>query len=628
MADSPLYAPIDCYGAIGNTRSVALVGPGASIDWCCLPHLDSPSVFAAILDARRGGRFRIQLASSPPSEPSYVPDTNVLRTRSRDDHGVLEVLDFMPVEHPIDGRCEPVLDPAIHRMVRCTAGTANVVVEWAPRLAYATQRTSIARTAAGFVARAGDDRLGLGGVGDDARIEEAEDGAPFVCARMRLAEGEERHVVTRWGDASPETGSRGAGVLQRTLEAWRRWLGDAHQRVCRDWAEPWEREITRSELALKLLCIDSGAIAAASTTSLPETIGGVRNWDYRYAWLRDAGMTSQALVSLGHVREASRFLGWVESIAERRPDKRLRLQIMYGVRGQETLEEEELAHLEGYRGSRPVRIGNEAAGQRQHDIYGEVMDAAFELVRSRVGLHPSLPPMLTEIADAACRTWRDPDSGIWEIRGPERHYTHSKVLSWVCLDRAIRLAKRGVLHGDVPRWRRCRDEVFQTIMDQAWSERAGAFVQSFGAEDLDASNLLMPIHELLPCHHPRVQKTIHRTLEHLTVDGLVYRYRCDDHLPGEEGAFVLTSFWLVDALALSGRVDDACTHFERLVKRLGPLGLFSEQIDPRDGAFLGNHPQAFSHLGVINSALYIAHALGNRLPKPPLLGTPESEERD
>lgn len=616
--------PLSAYGAIGNLRTIALVGANGSVDWCCLPHLAAPSVFAALLDERRGGRFVVAPVSASLGELAYVEDTNVLCTRWRTERGVLRVMDFMPILGPLDEEAPPRARSELHRLVVCESGEVEVGVEWTPRLNYARGRTCVERTPGGYLARQGSSLLSLSGLPQGHTPQGGRE-EPSVHVRIRLSAGERMALVTRW-EAGPYHGTliSTERALEQTVACWRAWLHKARACSGREWARPWEPLVTRSELALKLLTLaDTGAIAAAATTSLPETIGGVRNWDYRYVWIRDAAFTAQALVSLGHQREATRFLRWSEEVADIHGQDDKRLQIMYGLHGEAELPEEELPHLAGYRGSRPVRIGNGAAKQVQHDIYGELLTAAYEVVRNGHPLAPSQRRFLAALADETCQRWSEPDSGIWEMRKGPRHYTHSKLMCWAALDRALRLARQGVLEGDVARWRRECERIREVVLREGYNEERGTFVQSFNSRELDASSVLIPLQELLPCEDPRVQRTLDATLAHLTEGGFVRRYVTDDGLPGEEGAFGLTTFWLVDALALSGRREEAERIFEGMARSASPLGLYTEQLDPPTGALLGNMPQAFTHLGLINSALYLAHARGEELPVPPLLGTAE-----
>ncbi len=620
------YLPIEDYAAIGNLRTAALVGRSGSIDWACLPHFDSPSVFGAIVDVERGGHFRL----APPGgsrgevrgEQRYVGETNVLETRFDTDRGRLRVTDFMPLSGNIDGRGGSRAPTEIHRLVDAEGGSPAVEIEWSPRLDYGRTATRIERTPHGLVAADGQRRLYLRGLPPDAEIERGPDGGARTT--LRLDEGRRLALVTSW-DGQPEHEGLSAAeeALHETLATWRRWVakehGDRH-----DWAGEWAPLVVRSELALKLTVFaESGGIVAAPTTSLPEWIGGVRNWDYRYTWIRDASLTAQALSAVGHVREAVDFLDWVERVAQAHDAAGRAVQIMYGIHGEKELPESELEHLEGYRRSRPVRIGNGAAPQRQLDVYGELLDGAYELARAGIELDEDVRRFLGWLADEACAAVDLKDSGIWEMRGPEQHFVHSKLLVWVGLDRALHLARRGWISGGTDRWRETRERARQLILERGYNTEVGAFTQHFETTALDASSLLIPLHELLPFDDARVQGTIDRTLEQLTEEGLVYRYRADDGLSGEEGAFVLCTFWLIDVLAMSGRRDEAHDLFERLCRRANHVGLLSEQIDPRSGAFLGNFPQAFSHIGLINSALYLAHAQGRGTPQLAPLGSDE-----
>lgn len=622
------YEPIAGYGAIGNLRTVALIARTGSIDWCCFPHLDRPSVFAALLDARRGGRFRVAPAGVRRGQQRYVEHTNVLETFFDADGARLTVTDLMPLRGTIDGRDGSEAPAEIHRLLHCEGGEVEVEVEWAPRFDYARAAPRIHAVDGGWVAEAVGAagrpvRLALGGVQTG---EVVDDGAgPALRARLRLRGGERAVLVTRWDSGFAGTGiDASMGWLRETRDTWRAWVRTATDPAAREWAGSWLPLVTRSELALKLLThADTGAIAAAPTTSLPETIGGVRNWDYRFCWIRDASLTAQALIALGHEREASDFLLWAERAAQACARDDWRLQIMYGLHGETELDELELPHLEGYRGSRPVRIGNGAAKQLQLDVYGELLNSAYELVRRGVELDDSLRGFLAGVADHACLDWSRPDYGLWEVRRGASHFTYSKLMVWLALERAVHLAGRVGLAGDVERWRTTAEQVRAQILEHGFDPQLGAFVQAFGARDLDAANLLLPLYELLPYDDPRVQGTIDATLRELTVEGLVYRYRADDGLPGEEGAFGLCTFWLVDALALSGRLDEAWEVFEGIARRANPLGLFAEQFDVGTGEFLGNFPQAFTHIGLINSRLYLAWAEGVRPPGPPPLGTAE-----
>ncbi|MFL5580421.1 MAG: glycoside hydrolase family 15 protein, partial [Gemmatimonadaceae bacterium] len=609
------YIRIADHAAIGNLLTVALVGRDGAVDWCCLPELDSPSVFASILDSESGGCFRVApvVGDAPPvlGEQRYLPHTNVVETIFTIGSARLTVTDFMPLGGPLS-QCEmPDTKPEIHRLIRCEGAPIEVGVEWSPRFDYAAASTAIESQGDGFVARSGDEFMSLGGLPEASAHVEPVGNGQAVRARFRLAPGERIAVVTRY--ASTDTAavpSETAALLGATCASWHDWAHD--RRVRRPWAGEWMELVIRSELALKLLTHPAtGAIAAAATTSLPEHIGGERNWDYRFSWLRDSAFTVQALLAVGHRAEAVDFLSWAQksSMADSHDDWGLR--IMYGLRGERVNGERSLDHLSGYRGSRPVRVGNAAGVQRQHDIYGELMAAAYEYLRRGMSLEPELLAFLSRVADMASVAWREPDDGIWEVRNGPHHFVYSKVMVWVALDRAVKLARRGIIDGNMERWTRERDLVRAEVLEKGYDAELGAFVQAYGSKSLDASNLLLPIMEFLPATDPRVQGTIDLTIKHLMREGLVYRYFTEDGLAGGEGAWPVCTFWLVDALALSGRVQEARRYFSELVSRANHVGLFAEEIDPATGEHLGNFPQGFSHIGLINSVLYLARAEGN-----------------
>jgi GH15 family glucan-1,4-alpha-glucosidase len=624
---APAHRPISDYAAIGNLRSAALIAPDGSIDWCCLPDFDSPSFFAALLDTRVGGRFRVRAVGAPEGRSQYMDHTNVLETIFSTGDGRLVLTDFMPLEGDIDGTVERAPAPEIHRFLHAEGGALEVEVEWAPRPDYARGEVRLEAVRDGFEAVAAGHRLMLEGL----RHEEAEvvdrDGGPLLRARFGLGSGERRVLVTGLREEPTRrevSADASEHLLRETLATWREWV---HKRGTRErsWARPYQELVTRSELCLKLLSYGpTGAIVAAPTTSLPEGIGGVRNWDYRYAWLRDAFMTVQAMHALGHKAEARTFIRWAERTAQQASHAPKMVQPVYTIRGETATPPEELDHLSGYRGSRPVQIGNQAFSQKQLDVYGDLLDGAYELAREGHELGPEIQRFLVELADEAGRKLHEPDDSVWEMERGDRHFTHSKLMMWVALDRAIQLAERfGLEGGDVEHWRTKREEARRLVLERGYSRERGAFTQTLDGEELDAALLLLPIHELLPIDDPRVVSTIQRIRDELAEHSLVYRYRADDGLPGEEGAFVLCSFWLVDALSLSGRLDEAHEVFDSLVRRASHVGLYSEQIDPRSGEFRGNFPQAFSHLGLINSALYLAHAEGRESPVEALVGTME-----
>jgi GH15 family glucan-1,4-alpha-glucosidase len=620
------YKPLRDYAVIGNLRTLAVIGRDGSVDWCCFPHLDSESVFGAILDSCKGGLFRISLSGAGMGHQSYIPDTNVLVTRFQTDQGALNVTDFMPLSGDIESLSGSSAPPEIHRILACE-GEGQIEAEWSPRFNYARSPVRIDRCGDGWLACGADGRrMCLAGL-HEGRIRETEYG-PCVTARISFSTTGKRVLITRWD--SEETGFNidcSMQILKETSALWSKWAHREEATHSEAWTGEMHDLVIRSELVLKLLThAETGAIAAAATTSLPEAIGGIRNWDYRYAWIRDASLAGQALTSLGHGSAAVELLDWTERVTAAKFKEDWDLRIMYTVHGQGELDEQELTHFEGYRQSRPVRIGNKAAEQFQLEVYGEVLTAAYELARRGHQFDESVAGMLIRIVNHVQTVWKEPDYGIWEIRGKPRHYTYSKVMAWAVFDRAIHLAENYGLRGDVEGWKRARNEFRQAVFTRGYSDRKGCFVMAFDQEDLDAANLRIPLVEFLPCTDRRVQNTVNRIMEQLTEDGLVYRYRIDDGLEGEEGAFGLCSFWLVDALAISGRIDEALEVFEKVTGRANHVGLFSEQFDPATGDFLGNFPQAFTHIGLINSVLYLAYAQGKPIPETAPIGTPAHRE--
>jgi GH15 family glucan-1,4-alpha-glucosidase len=650
-AVSDPYLDVADHGAVGDGATVALVGRDGSVDWCCLPYLDSPSVFGALLDARRGGRFRVAPAGAAAGGATgaqwYQSDTNVLVTAFDAGGARVTVTDFMPLPGGVPAPGTAGATAQLFRVARCEGGAAAVDVEWAPRPGYARARPTIAVHGTGAVARAPDGAsgevcCGLAGLpsGDGgAGVRVDDDGwGPVVRARVPLGPGDVVSLTTWWGAGPPRWPAADGPALERaTCAAWRGWAAARDDAECAgSFAGEWQPLVERSALVLKLLAAaDTGAIAAAATTSLPAPVGGVRNWDYRFSWVRDAAFTAQALAAVGHRAEAMAFLLWMEEASMRQHARgqpargEPLLRVLYPLRQGTQLDERVLEHLEGYRGSRPVRVGNGAAGQFQLDIYGELLAAADEITRLGGAITPELWRFLAAAVDECCRRRREPDEGIWEVRGPPRHFVHSKLMAWVALDRALAMADRYGLPGPTARWRRERALVRAEILEHGFDRDLGAFVQAYGARELDASLLVVPMVGFLPPGDPRVLGTIDRVRERLLADGFVERYdtrRGVDGLPPGEGAFGLATCWLVDALALAGRVDEARGLFEHVAGCANHVGLLAEQIEPGSRALMGNFPQAFTHLGLINSALYLAAAERRRTAGPPPFGvaTPPS----
>jgi GH15 family glucan-1,4-alpha-glucosidase len=545
-----VYKKISDYGIIGNLQSVALIGLDGSIDWMCLPHMDSPSVFAALLDDCQGGRFSISPAGEWDSVADYLPGTNILVTQFRTRDGLLRLTDFMPIvtnngEKRRKGR------KVLYRLAEVLQGKVSVRLTFEPRFDYARAKGVLEKHKSGLFARGKDQGLTL------ASTHELEIREGRGEAEWDLSEGARVWLHLRDGAEEPaEVDIREAEQALRETEAyWQNWLRKAETGQTID-SGPYQGLVERSALVLKLLYYDpAGTIAAAATTSLPEEIGGGRNWDYRYTWLRDSSFTLQALFSLGHLSETRRYLKWIEKlIAEHGAQK---LQIMYGLHGERDLPEQELPHLEGYKGSRPVRIGNGAANQRQLDIYGEVMDAALKLSQYAGKIDAKIWPNLRSICNYVMEHWAEKDSGIWEVRCGPYHFVYSKVMCWVALDRGITIARRYGFPADLGKWESTRLRIKREALEKGWNEGKKAFVQHYDTDALDASNLLMPILGFLPFEDPRIISTIEAIREELGKDGFLYRYLGEDGLSGREGTFLLCSFWLAQNWIGLGRLEEA-----------------------------------------------------------------------
>ncbi len=605
-----MYKPINDYGIIGNLGSCALVGLDGSIDWCCLPHLDSPALFSALLDSKKGGRFQITPEGEYKSSQAYMENTNILETTFTTSTGAVKVTDFMPFV----GEGKDSERPVIYRVVRGVSGKVRLDITYEPRLDYARADTRLTGDGKKIVAEGGGQSAAL------TSTAALTINGDMAGGSIEINSGDEIVFALGYGDNldnAPQAGE----ALRATAEAWKGWAHRCEESKC-VFGGPWHDQVVRSAFTLKMLTHShTGAVAAAATTSLPEEIGGERNWDYRFAWLRDASFTVQALHNLGHRKEAAAFLDWFQQAISPHAGPS-EIQIMYGLHGETALEEVELTHLEGYRGSRPVRIGNKASEQRQLDIYGEVIDAAYQLTRYGSELEATHWPFICSLADYVSDAWKEKDAGIWEVRGGNAHFVYSKVMCWVALDRAIKLSRALGHAGDVKRWTAGAEAVREAVLTEGYNDRIGAFVQSFGSDVLDASNLLIPLVGFLPFDDPRVKSTIDATKRELSDGTFVHRYRADDGLTGNEGAFLLCSFWLIDCLTLSGRVDEAREAFEKIAGYANHLGLFAEEIDPATGEFLGNFPQAFTHIGFINSALYLGRALGKEQMGPNPMGSP------
>ncbi len=599
--------PISAYGLIGDMRTAALVGLDGAIDWCCLPRFDSGSVFGALLDPERGGTFSIRPVGAWTSKQRYLPRTNILETTFTTDGGVVTVTDFMPVSEA--GR-PGGQHPEIHRRVRCTRGRAPMHIVFMPRFEYAARTTRLEVLNAGIFASDRTDQVLTLASAKPFQWSIAQSAA---VTDFEIERGDERWLVLRYDDddIQPVDRYESALKLEVTEAFWQEWSAGVK------YGGPWRTMVKRSALALKLLThVETGAIIAAPTTSVPEALGGSRNWDYRFVWLRDAAFTLAALASVGHEKEADAFMRFLKKVC--RHEGGGHLQIMYGIDGRRDLVERHLDHLGGYRGSKPVRVGNGAVGQLQLDVYGEVLETA-DLWRRDHQMTEGTWRVLRGLVDWVSHNWHLPDSSIWEVRGETRYYVFSKVMSWVALDRGVRMAEELRLEGDLPSWRKARETLFAEIMTRGWSETTQSFVQAYDSEALDAAALAIPMVRFLPWEHPRVRSTVRAIARELTsADGeLVYRYRVPDGLEGEEGAFSICTFWLAQALAMIGEVDRAQRLVERMLRHANHVGLFSEEIDPHTGEFLGNFPQGLTHIALINCAVAITEAVERRKTKRP-----------
>jgi len=596
------YQPIENYGVIGDLQTVALVGMDGSIDFMSFPYFDSPTVFAALLDRRKGGCFQLSpLLDQANKKQLYLPDTNVLLTRFLSDDGVAEICDFMPIEEM--GHLHDIV-----RRVKTIRGEIRFRMRCEPRFDYARagHRVNKKRGEILFVATKAKTRNAL-------RLRSSvpvkiENGA--AVAEFTLRAGETAHFVLE--QAQPRTESPSAAPdyvsdsFKETVNFWRRWVSHSN------YHGRWREMVNRSALTLKLLTSAShGAIVASPTFGLPETIGGVRNWDYRYTWIRDASFTLYALMRLGYTGEATAFMRWLEErCRELNPDGSL--QVLYSVDGRHDIKEETLPHLEGYMRSAPVRIGNNAQRQLQLDIHGELMDSVYIYNKYGEPISYDLWQNLVRLIDWVCANWRQPDHGIWEVRGERYEFLNSRVMCWVAVDRGIRLAEKRSFPAPLDRWFKVRNEIYKDIFEHFWNPKLKAFVQHKGSTTLDASSLLMPLVKFVGPTDPRWLSTLRALDENLVSDSLVFRYKSGDEpldgLTGTEGTFSMCSFWYVECLSRAGDLDRARFFFEKALGYANHLGLYAEQIGPR-GQHLGNFPQAFTHLALISAAYDIDRRL-------------------
>ena len=591
---------IEDYALIGDTQTAGLVGYDGSLDWLCLPRLDSDACFAALLGDTDNGRWRIAPAGEHrPVGRRYRDDTLVLETELADDEGTIRLVDCMPIRER---------HPVLLRTVVGVRGRVRVRSELTVRFDYGRVRPWTTFDGTRMRAAAGPDTLLVDG---DVPHEPRGGRYPESCvADFTLAEGDQVAFRLAWrGLRDPEPGRlHAARDLDATERWWRDWVGRcAYRGEYRD-------TVVRSLIALKALThAPSGGLAAAATTSLPEQLGGVRNWDYRYCWIRDATFTLMALLDAGYEDEAVAWREWLLRALAGDPRG---MQIMYGVEGERRLPEFELPWLTGYADSRPVRIGNAASEQYQLDVYGELMDALHQARAAGIPPDPQAWEVQRELMDFLESHWRDPDNGIWEMRGPRRHFTHSKVMAWVAADRAVRAVERFDLDGPAEKWRRLRQDIVDEVCEHAYDTRRRTFTQYYGSTALDASLLLIPAVGFLPADDPRMRGTVAAVERHLRQDGFVRRYSMSeeteqvDGLPPGEGAFLPCTFWLADNYVLQGRAEEGRALFERLIGLCNDVGLLTEEYDPHTGRLVGNLPQAFSHVALVNTAVNLAHARG------------------
>jgi GH15 family glucan-1,4-alpha-glucosidase len=610
------YQPIENYGIIGNMRTAALVGMNGSIDWYCSPYFDSPSVFGAILDDETGGRFQIvPMAERVKSRQFYWPSTNILVTRFLHEDGIAELEDFMPVGLPPESKWYHHL----YRRIRCVRGTVKIRMVCKPAFDYgrAAHEVKLHPHGATFVAGKQSLHLCCG-----ETLRRGEDGS--VVAELVLEEGKSQVFTVSdeqaGGDAPcPASEQEGEELFQQTVKFWHRWLSKCTYRG------RWRERVERSALVLKLLTFEpTGAIIAAPTTSLPEVIGGTRNWDYRYTWLRDAAFTVYAFVRIGFTEEAAGFVSWIQNYGAKHTPAAEKIPAMFSIYGNAELPEQELQHWEGYKKSGPVRIGNAAYKQFQSDIYGEVLDSLYLYNKYVLPIGYDFWTRIRHRLDWVCEKWKEPDEGIWEMRNRQEHFVYSKLMNWVALDRGVRLADKRSLPSDRDKWIRERDKIYEEVMTKGWNEKRRAFTQFYGSEDLDASVLIMPLVFFMTPSDPRMLSTLKAIMKSpkeggLVSDGFVYRYPPEpriDGLPGEEGTFNMCSFWLVEAMTRAGMadpemLDQARLLFERMLGYSNHLGLYAEQTSSQ-GEQLGNFPQAFTHLALISAAFNLDRNLDGK----------------
>lgn len=603
------YQPIEDYGVIGDLHTVALVGKNGAIDWCCIPRFDSPSVFGALLDSNKGGTFRInpvfEQTSSVGRRQMYLPETNILITRFLTADGVGEITDFMPIKQP----GSETHRHHIIREVKSVRGSLPFEMVCSPAFNYGRDRHTIAISEHGAIFHSQSLNLGLA-----STVPLEEDGQGGVRATFTLSNNQSAFFVLESAterDIDPKqlTQRRYQAAFQETMTYWQTWLAQCQ------YQGRWREQVQRSALVLKLLTYaPTGAIVAAPTTSLPETIGGARNWDYRYTWLRDAAFTIYSLLILGFYQEAEAFMGWLDARCHELKENGS-LQPMYTIDGGHDLTEFTLDHLEGYRKSSPVRIGNGAYKQKQLDVYGELMDSIYIFDRHQ-DISYDLWRNLRHLLDWLGEHWQEPDEGIWEVRGGQKNFVHSRVMSWVAFDRGMRIARHRGLPAPIDKWTQISGQIYEEIMEKGWDEKSKSFVQYYGSDAIDASSLLMVLTKFTGPTDPRMLSTIERIQRELTSDSHVFRYNpttaASDGLGSFEGTFSPCSFWLAETLARSGKISEARLVLEKMLTYSNHLGLYAEEIGPT-GEALGNFPQAFTHLSLISTCYNMDRALNGTL---------------
>jgi GH15 family glucan-1,4-alpha-glucosidase len=598
--------PIENHGIIGDLHTAALVAMDGSIDFLCFPRFDSPTVFAALLDPANGGQFQLApVLRDVRHKQLYLPDSNILLTRFLSNESVAEVSDLMPVETDGGGH-------ALVRRAKAVRGDVRFRMNCEPRFDYGRATHRVERKPDGvlFISR-GQDRTVLR---LRTRVKLNLDQGAAV-AEFTLRAGETAAFVLEAAGAGTDDTPSAAPhfeveAFKATSDFWQRWIGRCQYRG------RWREMVNRSALVLKLLTsVRHGSIVAAPTFGLPEEVGGVRNWDYRYTWIRDASFTLYALMRLGYTTEAAAFMRWIEARCQETAPRRFPLQVMYGVDGRHRLEETELSHFQGYRGSRPVRIGNAAYRQLQLDIYGELLDSVYLYNKYGEPISYEFWRQLTRMVDWVCQHWRQADEGIWEVRGGRRPFLYSRVMCWVAVDRGLRLAQKRSFPAPLDRWQRVRDQIYHDVYRHFWDARLGTFVQFKGAKTVDAAALLMPLVKFIGPSDPRWLATLRVIQDRLVEDSLVYRYDVlegsQDGLPGKEGTFSMCSFWNVECISRAGDLKKARFFFEKALGYANHLGLYSEELG-LSGEHLGNFPQAFTHLALISAACNLDRELSAR----------------